>query len=515
MTAKCPTCNTVHPKAAPLPGDSLVCAECDETFTVPAAGAPAARPRSADPEPKREPKPRPAPKPEPKPAAPTGRTTGAPRQSYDEDEDGDDKPKPRRPRGKGPPRLAIIVGGGALFLAIVIGIVAGVLAPMWKAAEDRRAAKLGGKPPAFQPPNAVPPNPAPNPPFVPPVQPEPPQPKPPAVPAFTPPTNPYKAGTQTRLRELRAVPLPTELFGRERDKEVRTTPLAYRLVYAREHDLLLLMKPGGVWVYDLAADKPLDTRLAEREFTDISLAPDGSAVFVADFGGEEMGYGRPLSPSRVHRFDLATRKWEARRAPKIAFRVEAVDSGRVLLEAFDQWVDVTLNRWDDGSGEMKELARVGAGYHGDMEYDPRTGRVYHAPDGLTVRQLNGDALDPVPGGRRLESKGRWSLALSRDGGRVYYGRTQASAAAPEDRTLEFPERIFAASRDVAFGEKGYYRASDATELGKYAFTTATGNPDQDLNFGPPAITVSPDGLSVWIVDRTKGVARHYALEGDE
>jgi hypothetical protein len=77
-----------------------------------------------------------------------------------------------------------------------------------------------------------------------------------------------------------------------------------------------------------------------------------------------------------------------------------------------------------------------------------------------------------------------------------------SAADVKKNLQTFPEIIVAASRDVAFGTTAYYRASTGSKLGAFPFR-------------PAAIAVSPDGLSVWVIDGDKNVARQFALEDDE
>jgi hypothetical protein len=108
------------------------------------------------------------------------------------------------------------------------------------------------------------------------------------------------------------------------------------------------------------------------------------------------------------------------------------------------------------------------------------------------------------------------VALSRDGSRLYHGRQQMSPAGTGKNLEVFPEPIVAATRDVAFGSKAYYRATTGSKLGEYGFPTARTELKFDLkDAGAGVVAVSPDGLSVWVVDREKKVAHHYALEGDK
>jgi hypothetical protein len=341
------------------------------------------------------------------------------------------------------------------------------------------------------------------------------------VPKFDEPANPVPPGKQTKLRLLTTVSLPKLPVPPKNARPDFGTPALehFRVVHSPRHQLLFVQNPKSAWVYDLKAQKALGEQPAKEAFTDMSLSPDESALFVADYGRENVGYGTPLKPSRVHRFDLAARTWEDRTAPKIAWKAEAVDGARVLLLERDQWVSVSLNKWEEDGVGVRELARIGSDYSGDFEYDPRTGRIYHGNSGsssqqITVNVVDGDKLKAAgnTGTYGTASKGGGgSAVLSQDGSRFYYGRLQVKADSVKDNLQTFPEVIVAASRDIAFGSKAYYRATTGSKLGEFDFKAGAGDP----RFGgqsPAAITVSPDGLSVWVIDRDKNTARHYALE---
>jgi hypothetical protein len=89
--------------------------------------------------------------------------------------------------------------------------------------------------------------------------------------------------------------------------------------------------------------------------------------------------------------------------------------------------------------------------------------------------------------------------------------------AESGKNLEvFPEPIVAATRDVAFGSKAYYRATTGEKLGAYGFPTVRTDRNFDIkDAGEGVIAISPDGLSVWVVDREKKVAHQFALEGEK
>jgi hypothetical protein len=57
---------------------------------------------------------------------------------------------------------------------------------------------------------------------------------------------------------------------------------------------------------------------------------------------------------------------------------------------------VTLNVWERDGGRLRETSRSRGGYASDMDYDPRTGRVYFGDGGTTgsasMCQVDGDSL---------------------------------------------------------------------------------------------------------------------------
>jgi predicted Zn finger-like uncharacterized protein len=448
----------------------------------------------------------------------------------------DDRPRRRSSRSRHRPRkdnvpllIGLSLAGGVILMAAVVGLAYWATSdrdhpppPMvaWNAVPPNQPAfPVNPQPPfVFNPaPPALPgggipgPPPAPfpnipNPPpgwVVPPAMPKgppigvpnPPQqeePEPP-LPPFVDAPNPFRPGTQTRLHQLRTLQAPDA---------------AAQIVYSSKHDLLFVRnKDKGLWVMDVKAGD-LGKQSAVDAFTDLSLAPDQSAFYAADYGGTNIGYATPRRPSHVHRYDLAARKWERRQAPKIAYRVEVVDPWRFLLLEQDQWVAASLNRWEKRQDRVTELSRAGAHFAGDMEYDPRTGRIYHGNSGISspeihVLRVAGDKLKVVgdTGGYGTASKaGGGSAVLSSGGRRFYYGKLQVEAMNVKNNQHTFPEVILAASRDLAFGEKGYYDAQTGAKVGEWGFNTRV-------------VNVSPDGMSLWVYNPTTNELHQYAIEG--
>jgi hypothetical protein len=543
----CPMCKSPHDREVD-PGSKVTCPDCDEVYHAE------------------------APEPSEKVARPMERSPGK-RAAPAADTDDDSKPKARaKPAAKKPAtarrsrseREPANAGGGQVLVLLAAGIGGLVLLAavgggflMWalsgKKDDKREVAQqvapapdvpvpvpqpqppqpqpvvqkddpdLGPRPGVKRPaPQTAAPVPSPSPrskrrtePPVP-VGP-PPEPPGPDVPSFAEPANPFKPGTQTKLRQVRAVklpapPAPKDMTGRF------AAPEPAQLAHSPKHDLLFVRRSDMVWAYDLKADNELGGRRAKEQFTDLSLSPDEAAAFAADYGQEHTGYGTPVNPHWIHRFDMATREWESRKAPKVAWRMEAVDAHRVLLGERDQWIAVSLNRWETDGVGIRELARIGADRSSDFEYNPRTGQVYYANG--TLLQVRGDKLVQAP--RPASPAGQraaWgaTAVLSRDGTKLYSGAVQVDAADPTNVLEKFPEPILAASRDIAFGAKAYYRATSGSTLGEYPFP-AEKKADRSDPYGTvtrTAVHVSPDGLSVWVLDPAKNAAVQFAIEGEK
>ena len=266
--------------------------------------------------------------------------------------------------------------------------------------------------------------------------------------------------------------------------------------------LFLREQPGTIHVYDVATKQEINVELATEQFTDMDLTPDGRYLFVADYGGEHTGYGDPLRPHYVHRFDLQSRTWEIAQAPKIAWKIEAVSGVRVLLQEHDQWIDVTLNSFGDF---MTELSRLSADYYGDIEYDPATQRLYHGNSGLSsaeihVLQVDGDTLVHVgeTGGYGSAQGGGGTSVLSTGGRHFYYGRLQVEALSVTNNLFSFPERIYAASADIAFGQNSYYDAATGALLGSLEFATTV-------------YALSEDGHHLWAFNSQAKLLHRYAI----
>lgn len=254
---------------------------------------------------------------------------------------------------------------------------------------------------------------------------------------------------------------------------------ASEMVYSSDYGLLFMRNSGAaIRVFDTVTHSQVDVRLANATFTDIDLSPDGKYLYAADHGATAIGYGGVLTtPHYLHRYNLATRAWEVEQSTVDTYKIEAVDANRVLVLESDQWVDVNLVQWTGGAAATK-TAGISVDYYGDIEYDPATGRIYHGNSGLssqqiTVRRLVGDTLSSSVGtGIYGSAQGYGGTAvLSLDGERFYYGRLQVEALDVTNNIRVFPQPIYAATADLAFGSSSVYDTVTGADLGGFGYST--------------------------------------------
>ena len=280
---------------------------------------------------------------------------------------------------------------------------------------------------------------------------------------------------------------------------------ASQLVYSPNYHRLFLRNSGSaIRVVDTLTRNQVDLHLATEQFSDIDLTPSGNYLYAADFGGEIIGYDEPARPHWVHRLDLATGTWNVKKAPKIGWKVEAVNDDQFVLQENDQWIDVTLNRWGAPAAAITETARrVWWAYVGDIEYDPATGRVIHGNSGsssseIAVLRVVGDTFTTgeATGTYGSAQSGGGTSVLSSDRENFFFGRLQVEALDVRNNRRSFPEMIYAATGVYAFGASNVYDLKAGTSLGS-------------LGLSAPVYALSPDGGELWAY--SNNTLYHYAL----
>ena len=122
----------------------------------------------------------------------------------------------------------------------------------------------------------------------------------PPLPPFTPAENPYKPGTQTRLKLANTIPAPDGFVAR-------------KLVFSNKCGALFALNEQGttIWGFDTWGKKPLREHRPKNKFTDLSLSPDQSTLFAADMGDVTTTLdGIPIERSYVHRYNCTSRRWD-------------------------------------------------------------------------------------------------------------------------------------------------------------------------------------------------------------
>lgn len=286
---------------------------------------------------------------------------------------------------------------------------------------------------------------------------------------------------------------------------------ASQLIYSSAHDKLVLRTGSSAVELLNLADGSAQTFFSHTLFTDMSLSPDGRYVFVADYGGENIGYGTPQTPSYVGRLDLATGTWESKSAgPAVAYHVEAVDDDHFILTSIDQWITFTYDRWGTGAAitvltptTSYQPGYFATVYYGDIEYDNRSGRLIHGDSGLSSQEISAFKVSGNTFAHQ-EDSGTYGSAqgyggtsvLAVDGSVFYYGELQVEALDVGHNRRVFPEPIYAANGRAALGNGRYYDAATGDLLGSLGFATIVYAPNRS-------------GNDFWAYDPASDTLRHF------
>jgi hypothetical protein len=297
------------------------------------------------------------------------------------------------------------------------------------------------------------------------------------------------------------------------DKTLPAPTSATQLIYSPDnHALVLKNTASTIAVVDVTTGV-FSLRSANTRFTDITLSPSRRYVFAADYGGENIGYGTPAAASYVHRLDLSSYTWDLRSA-FIAGRIAAVSDTQVLLASLDQWITFTNNRWDTGpalvvlntsSNSIIVPGYYAGVYFGDFRYDFRSGRLIHGDSGSSSQEvqafklLNNEFVKQEASGTYGSAQGYGgTVALAADGSAFYYGRLQIDPLDVTHNLRLFPEPIYAATGQYAFGDGKYYDAHTGNLLGLLPFSTTV-------------YAMNAQGSDFWAYDAATSTLNHFKL----
>ncbi len=272
------------------------------------------------------------------------------------------------------------------------------------------------------------------------------------------------------------------------------------MVYCHKHNLVFLRyAKRGVVIIDSEEKKEIGTHSPSNDhvFVDMELTPSRDYLYVAD-RQDRNPRNDEVADNYVHRYDLKARKWEKRLTPtytvgkyqtrrinaqyvrrtRIGSRtirrqldhIAALDDRRVVGSGKNKFAIVS---WQNGE-EMSHVASIKSKGH-RFDYDPRTGYAHFSP--TNRNSVRGNWLfDASPSISKDEEREFYKevrghhevgLLLSTNGKFMYFGHSQFETPNPLELVRNFPEPIFAASDDIAFGHKAYYNAHTGEKIDKW------------------------------------------------
>jgi hypothetical protein len=301
-------------------------------------------------------------------------------------------------------------------------------------------------------------------------------------------------GLALDLREIDAFAVPTN---------------ATTMAFGPEAGVLVLKNSGSTVAVIDVVTRQSSLRLANETFTDVTLSPSRTYAFVADYGGENIGYGTPAAPSYVHRLNLFDGTWEVRSA-YIAGHVQAVSDEQVVLKSLDQWVSFTNNAWGTGSALIPLNTPSGSGpawfafaYFGDFRWDARRSRLIHGNSNSSSQEIQAFEITSNEFVQR-EGSGAYgsaqgyggTVALATDGSAFYYGSLQVDPADVTHTTGVFPEAIHAANGRIALGDGKVYHARTGALLATLPFATTV-------------YAMNPAGEDFWAYDPSTTMVHRF------
>lgn len=202
--------------------------------------------------------------------------------------------------------------------------------------------------------------------------------------------------------------------------------------------------------------------------------------------------------SVISRIALGTDQAEFRPVGAVARRIAAIDGRRLAVLSEPPNVTLSLYFWEGtklAKGPSLPAERPGA-----LVYSADLKRLYHLKEdrALTVVEVEGDALKSAGPSRDYPGTPPPSLVVSGDGSRVFAGRVPLSAqGTPAGPQL--PSPVLAATRDLAFTEKGVVRLPTPRPVGR-------------LHVDARLIHTSEDGTRVWALDPATNKLHEYAAD---
>ena len=274
-----------------------------------------------------------------------------------------------------------------------------------------------------------------------------------------------------------ALTLPREI------ESIPATEDVAELQYSPRHGLLFLRSTGAIRVVDVATRTENSVLVAVDKFSSISLSPDGECLFASDFSATVPG-------GRVCRFDLSRREWEMR--PGRFDRLKAVDAQRFIADGLYRFG----TRPTMLSGDSMLM---------DAAYDAATRRVYQGNDPPSMNNqevraggILNDSIFSYSEVKIPDTVVTGPLVLSTNGRLLYYGSAQFDAHVISAGYRVLPEKIHAATGDLAFGATAIYNSATAQPVGSLEFATSV-------------YALATDGSELWAFEPYRNILHRYAL----
>ena len=289
---------------------------------------------------------------------------------------------------------------------------------------------------------------------------------------------------------------------------------ALKLVYSRQYQTLIVDTGGQVLNIDTsrhtsAAIAPLGT------FTDIAISPSGRYVFAADWLSDNIFLDEAYTLNYLHRFNLGTMLWDAPETVWEAGSVQAVADDQVIVKSRHAF-QLLVNARFTGATATAPIntpttffePAFNSSVYGDSNllYDSRSGRVLIAESGssraIFSERLTGNDFflqEDTPNDGGSVSKYGGTAVLATDMSGFYYGALEVDPLDVTHQLRIFPEAIYAATGDIAFGAGNYYDARTGQFVGNLGLTAHVYGLDAcDTDF--------------WIYDDADGALRHFVVD---
>ncbi|MCY2974594.1 MAG: tandem-95 repeat protein [Planctomycetota bacterium] len=271
---------------------------------------------------------------------------------------------------------------------------------------------------------------------------------------------------------------------------------------SERYGVIAIGSAPGVQIFDLKSKELIGSLITMAYVVKIDMTPDDRFLFVSERSGSNAHQAYPLrlGTNQIHRFDVVSREWISKVSPQnTSGNFEAIARNRILYLQREWDQDAVLYEFpEDNQTPLLELARESNGGSSNLlAYDWRSSRLYSGVwygGSMTSFQIGGNALDKLVATRldplqdyNQHTRGQ-SHTLSSDGSFFYLGGFQvnvSNSAAKPFPLRAFPERILAATQELAVGANGFYDALDSRLV---------------QSLPEPAISAfsSPSGSSVWL-----------------